>query len=262
MTIFERQPLPYCGAPPDPAGLLSRWNLDPILLAALAGLLACYLLGAARRGVDRRHVLLFVSGWAVATLALVSPLCPLSVSLFAARIGQHMVLILLAAPLIAAGRPLIAMMPALGARTGRGGVLAASLAFAGLLWFWHAPGPYGATFTNATIYWTMHLSLFGAALWLWHALLAERGVARAIGAAVAASVQMGLLGALITLAPRPLYLPHLLTTAAWGLTPLQDQQLGGALMWVPGCVVFLAVAMLRLGGIMSAPARPRAGVSG
>jgi putative membrane protein len=55
---------------------------------------------------------------------------------------------------------------------------------------------------------------------------------------------MGFLGALITLAPRPLYAPHSLTTDAWGLSPLDDQALGGALMWVLGCVVFLAVSFL------------------
>ena len=71
-------------------------------------------------------------------------------------------------------------------------------------------------------------------------------------------VQMGLLGALITLAPRALYAPHALTTVAWGLSPLQDQQLGGAIMWIPGCIVFLVVAMLRL----AAPVRRRVAAPG
>jgi putative membrane protein len=52
-------------------------------------------------------------------------------------------------------------------------------------------------------------------------------------------MQMGFLGALITLAPEPIYPPHALTAAAWGITPLQDQQLGGVIMWVPGCLAFL-----------------------
>ncbi len=69
-------------------------------------------------------------------------------------------------------------------------------------------------------------------------------------------------GALITFAPRALYTPHLLTTAAWNLTPLQDQQLGGAIMWVPGCVLFFIISMLILWQdiIRSEIAPARAGV--
>jgi len=117
-----------------------------------------------------------------------------------------------------------------------------------LLWFWHAPAPYAATFASPVAYWAMHVSLFGAALWLWSGLL-DRTPARLVltlGASLVSTVQMGLLGALITLAPRPVYGPHALTTAAWGLTPLQNQQLGGGIMWVPGCVVFLATSILVL----------------
>jgi putative membrane protein len=72
-----------------------------------------------------------------------------------------------------------------------------------------------------------------------------------LSAGFASSVQMGFLGALITLASRAVYTPHALTTAAWGLTPLQDQQLGGLIMWVPGCLVFLAFALLAMAPVLS-----------
>ena len=62
---------------------------------------------------------------------------------------------------------------------------------------------------------------------------------------------MGFLGALITLAPRAVYAPHALTAAAWGLTPLGDQQLGGIIMWIPGCLVFLVFALLALAPALS-----------
>jgi cytochrome c oxidase assembly factor CtaG len=62
-------------------------------------------------------------------------------------------------------------------------------------------------------------------------------------ASLVSTVQMGLLGALITLAPRPLYAPHLLTTDAWGLAPLEDQQLGGLVMWIPGGVAYVVGAL-------------------
>jgi putative membrane protein len=54
---------------------------------------------------------------------------------------------------------------------------------------------------------------------------------------------MSLLGALLTFAPHPLFAPHALTTEPWGLTPLADQQLGGAIMWGPGGLLFLAAAL-------------------
>ncbi len=60
-------------------------------------------------------------------------------------------------------------------------------------------------------------------------------------------LQMGLLGAVLTLAGRPLFQWHFLTTQAWRLSPLQDQQLGGALMWVPGIALFLWSALRSLG---------------
>jgi putative membrane protein len=206
----------------------------------------------------------FGAGWLVATAALISPLCALSVALFSARVAQHMILTAFAAPLVILGRPGLALVGLLGDRTGRVrllrrldgralGALPAWLLFATFLWLWHAPGPYAATLRSDLIYWTMHVSLFGAALLLWRPVLtvgairsdSDRyaGALCAVLLAGAASVQMGLLGALITLAAHPLYEPHLATTWPWGLAPLEDQQLGGLIMWVPGCVTFLAVGV-------------------
>jgi putative membrane protein len=261
---------PYCGLPPSPEELALRWNLDPVLIGGLVVVAGLYFYGSGRlerTGRARRvgEKAAFYGGWLIATLALVSPLCPLSVSLFATRVGQHMILTLLAAPLVVAGRPAEAFAaavdaPALRGRWARPAPLASAALFAALLWFWHAPAPYAATFSNTWIYWLMHLSVFGSALWLWHALLdTGRGsmLARLAGG-FASSVQMGFLGALITLAPRAVYTPHALTTAGWGLTPLQDQQLGGLIMWIPGCLIFLAFALLALAPALSDAEAPRA----
>jgi putative membrane protein len=269
MWPLAQQAVPYCRAPPNPDELLARWNLDPVLIATLLLIIALYEWGAwrlARHGrIGSLEPILFRAGWIVGSLALISPLCALSVSLFAARVGQHMILTLVAAPLIMAGQPMtvFAALRRSGARRRHGrrstAPLAAAGVFAALLWFWHAPAPYQATFDSPLVYWTMHVTMIGSALWLWAGLL-DRVAARtvsAIMAGVVSALQMGFLGALITLAPRPAYVPHFLTTAAWGLSPLQDQQLGGVLMWVPGCVVFLAVAMIMLRLLMA-----RVGVRG
>jgi putative membrane protein len=100
--------------------------------------------------------------------------------------------------------------------------------------------------------------VFGSALWLWTALIARLGSrpAHALAAGLLSTVQMGLLGALITLSPRAVYAPHFATAGLWGLTPLQDQQLGGALMWAPGCLAFLLVAAAELWALLE-PAAAR-----
>ncbi|HEX6860755.1 MAG TPA: cytochrome c oxidase assembly protein [Caulobacteraceae bacterium] len=247
--------IPYCGSPPAPAELLSRWNLDPLLIGVLVALGGLYVAGKGPGGWRRGA---FAAGWLLTTLALISPLCPLSVSLFGARVGQHMILTLVAAPLVALGRPFETLRVILpGAQLGREGgrPITAALAFAALVWFWHAPGPYTTTFLSTAVYWEMHITLFGAALWLWSELLSGRAGAAGLGASVISMLQMGMLGALITLSPEAIYTPHALTTAAWGLSPLEDQQLGGALMWVPGGIAFLA-ASLWLGWRLLAPRAP------
>ena len=214
----------------------ARWNLDPVLILGLAAVALSYGLLTRRRREDRSSARqgAFYAGWALASLALISPLCALSVSLFSARIGQHMLLETVAAPLMALG--LIT-----GNGSSRGSLPAAAGAFSAAMIVWHAPGPYVATFDSTLIYWTMHLTLFGSALWFWREVFSappERTVVT-VGATLSVSLVMALVGAVILFSPQPLYAPHLLTTAAWGLSPLADQQLGALIMWVPAGLVFV-----------------------
>jgi putative membrane protein len=170
MLGFASAPTTYCGAPPTPDALWTRWNLDPILIGALLAVLALYLIGLVRFAGPGENIptwrrAAFVAGWATAAAALVSPLCALSVSLFSARVGQHMILSLVAAPLVVLGRPGLSLgrlwseaqrrlssnRPLRAIR----GAAGSAAAFALALWFWHAPGPYAATFASPTIYWLM-----------------------------------------------------------------------------------------------------------
>ncbi len=241
--------MPYCGAAPSPLTLLSRWNLDPILLALLAALLLAYavLVGRTPGGIARWQRWCGYAGWAVCALALVSPLCALSVSLFSARLGQHMILATLGAPLVALGFPLRANPagPLHTARRHHQAMIAAAV-FALTLWFWHAPGPYAATFDGATIYWLMHVTTLGAALWLWRAVLAASGphLGASLAAMLATTLQMGFLGALLTFSVRPFYAVHRYTTGAWGLSPLEDQQLGGIIMWIPTGIILVTAIVV------------------
>lgn len=93
MLAQDATTAPYCGPPPSPATLWLSWNFDPILIGLL-GVLAClYALGCVRldhrsRGLGAGENAAFYTGWLITALALVSPLCPLSVSLFTARSGS------------------------------------------------------------------------------------------------------------------------------------------------------------------------------
>jgi len=226
------QAIAYCGLPPIPATLAARFNLDPILIVALAALATAHLLWLRR---SERAWAAPLCGWGVAAAALISPLCALSVALFSARIAQHMILLLVAAPLVASGLP-----------GGAGkGLWPAATAFMIALWAWHMPVPYDATFHATPLYWAMHVSLFGSGVWLWRELLghAAQGAVNALIAGIATSMQMSLLGAVLTLGNHAWFDVHYLTTSAWGLSPLADQQLGGALMWVPGCALFFWTAL-------------------
>jgi putative membrane protein len=234
--------LPYCGSSPLPGELLSRFNLDPVLIVALLAAIVWHGWAARRLSddtqVSKERLLSALFGWLIAAAAFLSPLCALSVALFAARVAQHMILVLIAAPLIAVGLPARAPRTAwpLGLST---------LCFFFALWFWHMPLPYDATFHSTAIYWGMHLSLFGSAIWFWSCLIhhARIHLVGAFAAGILTSIQMGMLGAFLSLGDHPLFRWHLTTTQVWHLSPLEDQQLGGILMWVPGIAIFLWAAV-------------------
>ncbi|WP_457092766.1 cytochrome c oxidase assembly protein [Microvirga sp. P5_D2] len=245
--------VPYCGSPPVPGQL--TWNLDPVLIALLVIVPILYGIGS-RGQADRHQRWCFYLGWAVLAAALVSPLCNISVALFSARVAQHMLVTLVAAPLIVlgqAGAAFRSMLPKwtvfnLPHMRDGGLQLAATMGFAGALWIWHLPGSYDATLQSDVVYWTMHATLLGTALLLWHALFRRLGcVSSALLVGFGTTVQMSLLSALLTLAPRPLFESHSGTTWPWGLSPLEDQQLGGLIMWVPGGTLFTLIGVLAFG---------------
>lgn len=223
---------PYCGAAPLPGDLAASWNLDPVLIAALALALAALALG---RGEGAR---LRLAGLGVLAVLTVSPLCALSSALFSVRVAHHMALVAGAAPLIALG---LRWRPSAPEVAG-----AAFVAQMAAIWVWHLPQPYALALSSHAAYWAMELSLLGTGIWLWCAMLAPGRAGGAIALALGTVVQMGMLGALLTFAGRPLFAAHLTTTQPFGLTPLADQQLAGLLMWAPAALPYLALALQRL----------------
>ncbi|GLI98982.1 hypothetical protein Sbs19_28000 [Sphingobium sp. BS19] len=224
--------LPYCGAAPFPAELWARWNLDPVLLLALAISAGAFVRWS---GADAARCRWFAAAMALFALLFVSPFCAFSSALFAVRVTHHVLLTALVAPLLVAALPTRV----------HGGVALWAALHAVVFWGWHAPPVYSWALSSDAAYWLMQISLLGSAFALWNAIRAEP-LPGAIAALLGTMVQMGLLGALITFAPTPLYVPHFLSTVAWGLTPLDDQQLAGLIMWAPGAAVYLAAALLLL----------------
>lgn len=214
----------YCGPAPDPGGIWARWNLDPLLLAALAVL--ALMLARSRAGA---------AAMAVLFVAFVSPLCALSAALFSARVVHHLLLVAVAAPLIALAWP--ARRPH--------AVTPVFLVATGVLWAWHLPQAYDAAMADKGLYWVMQATLLGSATAFWRAVLAQDQPAGQAGLAIlGAYMQMGLLGALLTFAPDALYAVHQTAPLAWGFTPLTDQQLGGIIMWVPAGIPYAALGAL------------------
>jgi len=225
----------YCGPPPLPQDLWLSWNLDPVLLFALAAL--AYALRREPAGLAAVGVLV---------VAFVSPLCALSSVLFSARVVHHVLLVAVAAPLLALalrGRP-------------TGSMALPFVVSTAVLWAWHLPIAYDLALSNVAVYWAMQLTLVGSAVWFWRAVLASGGAPiERIVFIVASFAQMGMLGAILTFAPSALYAVHGMAPFEWGLSPLRDQQLGGLIMWVPAGLPYAAASVAvarrswsRLGG--------------
>jgi putative membrane protein len=229
----------YCGPAPALGDIAGAWNLDPVLLIALAlGMWA-----------TRRSGTAALAGWAVLALAFVSPLCALTTGLFAARSAHHLLLALVAAPLFAAAwRGRIAIGPAAA-------LLLHILAF----WAWHVPALYAWALSGTAPYWLMQALLIGTAILFWRALFArELSTPALLLGAIGMIMQMGLLGALITFAPAPLYAPHFATAPIYGLSALADQQLAGLIMWVASLPLGLAAAWPALAPRLAAWSREAA----
>ena len=186
-------------------------------------------------------------------------------ALFSAHMVQHELLMLVAAPLLVLGRPLAVFVWALPLswrrRTGfvtslkpvsacwrfAAHPLAAWTIHALVLWAWHAPALFQASVAKPWVHILQHFSFLLAALLFWWALLHGRQRHGGDGAAIVylltTAIHTAVLGALLTFSSQPWYPVYAPGTAAWGLTPLEDQQLGGLIMWVPGGLSYLLAAL-------------------
>jgi putative membrane protein len=241
---------------------------------ALTGVLltisSLYALGAAKRPPHAKSIpraASFYAGLTVLGIALLSPLDGWSEQLFSAHMVQHLMLVLLAAPLIAFGAPGKTLWLGLprSLRIGIGRVshhpptttvrhvLAAPIVVVSLhaatMWAWHLPVLYQAALREEALHATEHLTFLGTALLFWSLILPTRRKRLSHGArsllVFATALQSGALGAILVFAGVPLYPIHESATR-WGLTPLEDQQLAGAIMWVPAGAFYLGTILILL----------------
>ena len=115
------------------------------------------------------------------------------------------------------------------------------------MWIWHIPALYDAALAHEGVHVVQHLCFFSTAALFWWGIAHGRHGRTGYGAAVvyvfATAIHGGLLGALMTVSPHVWYAPYLTQPSA-RLTPLEDQQLAGLLMWVPASLVFVAGALV------------------
>jgi cytochrome c oxidase assembly factor CtaG len=264
-------------ADPTLTALLTAWSWRPEVLLVLAALGSAYTLGwwrlrnaAHRRGPRGWRLVAYLSGLVALTVALLSPIHQLASRLFTAHMIQHLLLTMVAAPLLLLGNPLPSCLwglPRWGRRAA-GRLLTRNAAFrkalwaltqmpvawlvyVGTLWAWHLPAAYEAALSHHVIHDAEHVTFFGTALLFWWPVIEpaprlHRRIHPGFGIVylLAATGQNTLLGALIALPEQVLYPYYTSPPHLFGLRPLDDQALAGGLMWTSGHMYLLPILLV------------------
>ena len=248
------------------------WSFEPAVVSGIAlmswlyvrGVRALWRRAGRGRGVAPWRAGCYAAGMLALAVALISPVDGVSAALFSVHMVQHLLLVMIAAPLLVLGQPHVALLWGLP-RSARRSVAhawrraprlraawrlasrpaAAWALHTAALWVWHAPRLYEAAVRQEGVHALEHASFLLTALLFWW-VLAGHGARRRLGFGAAvlylftASMQSVVLGALLALSRQPWYQVHFGTTAPWGLSPLEDQRLAGLIMWVPAGLVYIA----------------------
>jgi putative membrane protein len=265
--------------------LLKSWSWDPLVVIGLVLSAGLYYRGVRRlwresatgQGIRQWQAASFACGWLALFVALISPLHTFGELLFSAHMVQHEVLMLLAAPLFVLGRPLIPFIWALPMNWRKQvgqlskkkiienpwraitNPLAAWTIHGVALWVWHVPVLFQATLESDLVHTLQHLSFFVSALLFWWALIYGHHGLMGYGAAVlyvfSTAMHSGLLGALLTFTTRLWYPAYRELAARWGLTPMEDQQLGGLIMWIPAGIIYVIAGLVLFANWLNASDR-------
>lgn len=247
------------------------WTFDPWMVTPLLVLASLYGIGslAVRRRSLRQprrswQIAAFWTGWLTLAGSLTSPLHWLGEHLFTFHMIEHEILMAISAPLLVVANPVGCLLWGLPRSTrlilGRGmrrpAVTAiwqwlsdgghATVLHGIAIWAWHAPILFDAAVTNVALHRAQHLSFFFTAVLFWWSVLRRSEIGAGAWHVFITMLHTSVLGALMALAPRVLYGLQTATSSAWGLTPLEDQQLAGIIMWIPAGTIYAGAALALL----------------
>ncbi|WP_245441525.1 cytochrome c oxidase assembly protein [Rhizobium vallis] len=248
------------------------WTFDPWVVIPLCTAAALFAIGTGRllcrvspgRPEQLLRIVAYFAGLLSLTVALVSPIHWLGEHLFTYHMIEHEIVLAISAPLLVLSRPTAMcvwslprfarrwMARAFNASPVRGlwrwltGGINATVLHAVAIWAWHVPILLDASLTNLAMHRLQHLSFLITALIFWWAIIwrSERGAAA--WHLFVTMMHTSVLGALMALSPRVLYVAQTASAPEWGLTPLEDQQMAGMLMWIPAGTVYAGAAIFLL----------------
>jgi putative membrane protein len=271
----------HSGSPPPPPtlpGVLFLWSFDPTIVLPLA-LAACGYLWAVRSvnaahpnsRVPRGRIVAWLLGLAVIELALQSPIEAYDTTLFSDHMVQHVLLTIVAAPLMALGAPITLLLRFARPETRRRWILPVLhsrvvrvisfpvvtwILFAGYMWLAHFSPLFELSLENPLIHQAEHAGFLATALLFWWPAVAAdpspwrmRHPTRLVYTFLQMP-QNTFLGLTIYSATVPLYPYYVNLARSWGPSVLDDQQIAGGIMWISGDVVFMAAIMLILRGLL------------
>ena len=251
--------------PLSEASLLAAWNWEPSIVVGVAIFLGTYLAAigplrshfAASTPVARSQIAWFTAGALVILSALVSPLDEIGDGyLFSAHMVQHLLLTLVAPPLLLLGTPGWLLRPLLRAGSLRRMLQVltsppvAFLLFNATFFIWHVPALYEATLHNEAIHISEHLLFMVTGLLNWWPILSPLPELPRLSPPTQIlylfleGIPATILGALIVFAAKPLYPTYAAAPRAFGVDSMADQQLSGLVMWMPGGMIYLLALSL------------------
>lgn len=265
----------------ETGGGIEPWVVACLALSAIlyvAGLRNLWRRAGLARGVGWAQAGMYAAGWLTLVAALSGPIEHWSGASFAAHMLQHELMMVVAAPALAASAPLgvfawalpVSWRRSLRALTNTAWLRAswrvltsplwATTLSIAVLWLWHVPRLFDLATSDRGWHAAQHASFFVSALAFWWAMRATRSGIGTVGPTVlglfVAMIVTGALGGLLAFADTAWYAAYAATSPPFGWTRVEDQQMGGLIMWIPGGTIYMAMALLRVRDAVSQPASP------